>query len=72
MIANAPALTRDRLSRVDQHYLGSDSYAAANAVLIEVQSTSDLSQAWGVGWSPPSTGCGSSCRPREQAPPGIP
>lgn len=49
VIADAPALTRDRLSHVNQHYLGSDSYAAANAVLIDAQGTSDLAQAWGGG-----------------------
>ncbi|WP_354191000.1 Tn3 family transposase [Arthrobacter sp. UYCu712] len=49
VIADAPALTRDRLSHVDQHYIGSDSYAAANAVLIDAQGASDLAQAWGGG-----------------------
>ncbi|RFA17621.1 DDE transposase [Subtercola boreus] len=49
VIADAPALTRDRLSHVDQHYLGSDSFAAANAVLIDAQGTNELAQAWGGG-----------------------
>lgn len=49
VIAETPALTRDRLSHVDQHYLGPDSYAAANAVLIEAQGASALAQAWGGG-----------------------
>jgi hypothetical protein len=44
VIADAPALTRDRLSHVDQHYLGSDSYAIANAVLIDAQGASDLAR----------------------------
>lgn len=49
VIADAPALTRDRLSHVDQHYLGSDSYASANAVLIDAQSAINLAQTWGGG-----------------------
>ena len=49
VISDAPALTRDRLSHVDQHYLGSDSFAAANTVLIKAQRANELAQAWGGG-----------------------
>ena len=34
---DSPALTRDRLSHVDQNYLRADTHAAANARLIEAQ-----------------------------------
>jgi TnpA family transposase len=44
-----PALTRDRLAHVDQHYLQPDNYAAANAVLIDAQAEIPLAQAWGGG-----------------------
>jgi hypothetical protein len=37
VVADLPALTRDRLSHVDQHYLRPENYAAANAVLIDAQ-----------------------------------
>ena len=36
-----PALTRARISHVDQHYLRADTYAAANAPLIEAQVLTD-------------------------------
>lgn len=57
-----PALTRGRLVHVDQHYLRPDTYAAANAVLIDAQAGIGLAQAWGGGRSPRSTGSGSWCR----------
>ncbi|MEV7626438.1 Tn3 family transposase [Actinoplanes sp. NPDC089786] len=44
-----PALTRGRLAHVDQHYLRPDTYAAANAVLIDAQADIGLAQAWGGG-----------------------
>jgi TnpA family transposase len=44
-----PALTRGRLAHVDQHYLRPDTYAAANAVLIDAQAGIGLAQAWGGG-----------------------
>lgn len=47
IIAVAPALTRDRLSHVEQNYLRPENYAAANAVLIDAQS--ELGLAWGGG-----------------------
>ncbi len=44
-----PALSRGRLAHVDQHYLRPDTYAAANAVLIDAQAGIPLAQAWGGG-----------------------
>jgi len=49
VIDDVPALTRDRLARVDQHYLRPDNYAAANAVLINAQAEIALARAWGGG-----------------------
>lgn len=49
IVADTPALTRDRLSHVDLHYLRPENYAAANAVLINAQADLDLAQAWGGG-----------------------
>ena len=43
------ALTRDRISHVDQNYLRPDCYASANAVLITAQSSISLAKAWGGG-----------------------
>lgn len=43
------ALTRARLSHVDQNYLRAETHAAANAALIEAQSRIGLAQAWGGG-----------------------
>ena len=43
------ALTRDRLSHVDQNYLRADTHAAANARLILAQAEVPLAQAWGGG-----------------------
>lgn len=49
IVADTPALTRDRLSHVDLHYLRPENYAAANSVLIDAQADLDLAQAWGGG-----------------------
>ncbi|HEY6798466.1 MAG TPA: Tn3 family transposase [Kineosporiaceae bacterium] len=49
VIASTDALTRDRLSHVDQYYLRPECYAAANAVLIEAQAQIGLAQLWGGG-----------------------
>jgi TnpA family transposase len=43
------ALTRDRLSHVDQNYVRAETHAAANGRLIEFQAGIDLAQAWGGG-----------------------
>jgi TnpA family transposase len=43
------ALTRDRLSHVDQNYLRSETHSAANARLIEAQAGVDVAQLWGGG-----------------------
>jgi len=43
------ALTRNRISHVDQNYLRAENYAAANAALIQAQSDIALAQAWGGG-----------------------
>ncbi len=47
--ADTPALRRDRLTHVDQHYLRPENYAAANAVLVNAQADIPLAQAWGGG-----------------------
>jgi TnpA family transposase len=47
--ADNPALTRDRLSHVDQNYLRADTHAAANALLIQAQARMPLAKAWGGG-----------------------
>jgi len=49
MSSGIAALTRDRLSHVDQNYLRAETYAAANAPLIEAQTQIELAQAWGGG-----------------------
>lgn len=49
VVADTPALTRDRLSHVDQNYLHPENYAAANAALIDAQGDLELAQAWGGG-----------------------
>lgn len=49
VISGMPALTRARISHVDQNYLRSENFAAANAALIEGQADVDLAQAWGGG-----------------------
>jgi TnpA family transposase len=43
------ALTRSRISNVDQNYLRAENYAAANTPLIEGQAGISLAQAWGGG-----------------------
>ncbi|MGH9222730.1 MAG: Tn3 family transposase, partial [Acidimicrobiales bacterium] len=43
------ALTRGRISHVDQNYLRAETYAAANGPLIEAQADIELAQAWGGG-----------------------
>ncbi|HEX7461469.1 MAG TPA: transposase [Dermatophilaceae bacterium] len=49
VISSAPALTRARISHVDQNYLRAETYAAANRPLIEAQADIGLAQAWGGG-----------------------
>ena len=49
VISGAPALTRARISHVDQNYLRAENYAAANAPLILGQAGVGLAQAWGGG-----------------------
>ena len=44
-----PALSRDRLSWVQQNYLRADTITRANARLVEAQSRIPLAQAWGGG-----------------------
>ena len=44
-----PALTRDRLSHVDQNYLRAETHSAANARLIEAQAGVGVAQLWGGG-----------------------
>ena len=46
---NERALTRSRLSHVDQNYLRADTIAAANAALVTAQSRIELAQRWGGG-----------------------
>ncbi|TMR93937.1 Tn3 family transposase [Nonomuraea basaltis] len=46
---NNKALTRSRLSHVDQNYVRADTIAAANAALIGAQSRIELAQMWGGG-----------------------
>lgn len=46
---NNPALSRDRLSWVQQNYLRADTITRANARLVEAQSRIPLVQAWGGG-----------------------
>ncbi len=43
------ALSRDRLSHVDQNYVRTETHAAANGRLIEFQAGIELAQAWGGG-----------------------
>ena len=44
-----PALTRARLSHVDQNYIRADTHSAANACLIDAQGAIPITQAWGGG-----------------------
>ena len=46
---SAPALTRSRLSYVDQNYIRAETIAAANARLVDHQATIPLAQVWGGG-----------------------
>jgi TnpA family transposase len=46
---NNPALTRGRLSHVDQNYLRADTHAAANARLVDAQASIGVAQLWGGG-----------------------
>ncbi len=45
----AKALTRGRISHVDQNYLRAETYSPANGCLIEAQADIGLAQAWGGG-----------------------
>ncbi len=47
--AEVPALTRDRLSWVQQNYLRAETIAEANVQLVEAQAQLPLAQAWGGG-----------------------
>jgi len=44
-----PALTRGRISHVDQNYLRPENYTIANAALITAQDEIDLARRWGGG-----------------------
>jgi TnpA family transposase len=44
-----PALERDRISHVNQNYLGAEAYALANRFLVDAQAGIGLAQAWGGG-----------------------
>jgi TnpA family transposase len=46
---NNPALTRGRLSHVDQNYLRADTHSAANARLVDAQAGIGIAQLWGGG-----------------------
>jgi Domain of unknown function (DUF4158)/Tn3 transposase DDE domain len=46
---SVPALTRDRLSHVDQNYVRAETHTAANARLIDFQARIGLAQLWGGG-----------------------
>jgi hypothetical protein len=56
------ALTRHRISHVDQNYLRTETYAAANAPLITAQADIALPRRGAVGCSRRWTASGSSCR----------
>ena len=43
------ALTRGRISHVDQNYLRPDNYTAANSILIAAQDSIELARRWGGG-----------------------
>jgi TnpA family transposase len=47
--SDIPALTRGRLSWVQQNYIRAETLTRANACLVDTQSTSALAQAWGGG-----------------------
>jgi TnpA family transposase len=44
-----PALERDRISHVDQNYMGAETYQAANPFLVDGQAGIPLARAWGGG-----------------------
>jgi len=46
---NTPALSHDRLSYVQQHYVRSETLEAANAILVGAHSRSPVAQLWGGG-----------------------
>jgi TnpA family transposase len=46
---NNPALTRARLSHVDQNYLRADTHSSANARLVDAQAGIGVAQLWGGG-----------------------
>jgi len=46
---DAPALKRDRLSWLDQHYIRDDTLAQSNATLVAAQSSLALADLWGGG-----------------------
>jgi TnpA family transposase len=47
--AGDPALSRDRLSHVDQNYIRADTHAAANARLVDYQARIGITDLWGGG-----------------------
>lgn len=47
--AGNTALTRDRLSHVDQNYIRADTHAVANARLVDYQSRIGITELWGGG-----------------------
>jgi TnpA family transposase len=47
--SDIPALTRNRLSWIQQHYIRSETLTLANARLVEAQTHVPLAQAWGGG-----------------------
>ena len=47
--SDMPALRRDRLSWVSQNYIRDDTLAAANVILVSMQSQLELAQTWGGG-----------------------
>jgi len=62
------ALTRGRVSHVDQNYMRADTYAAANVPLIEAQADIALAQALGGGLVAVLTGSASSSPYRASTP----
>ena len=44
-----PALSRDRLSHVDQNYVRADTHSAANARLVDYQARIAITDLWGGG-----------------------
>ena len=49
LMPSEPALTRSRLSYVDQNYVRAETIAAANARLVDHQATIPLARTWGGG-----------------------